>query len=154
MITHCPDCGAVFGKGRSLQDHRRLFGLLRAAFDQWPEAHVFRPRDPEHLRAYLLVQAQHTDVASIPFPEDCGENAAVKTLFRLAVEATGAALERKAGFVDYRVSSSGVEVVTPRSIDFRTIGQKEFGPIREAVESLIEEAIGVPAVQLLRARAA
>ena len=149
----CPECGAVLTKGRSLPDHRRFFGLVTKAFEQWPEHSDFRPRDVEHLRAYLLVKAGHTDIAHIPAPPEC-ENPAIMVLFKLAVEATGQALERKAGYVDYRVSSGGVEVITPRSIDFRTVGQKQFSPIREAVEALIEDVIGVKAEQLLRARAA
>lgn len=61
---NCPHCGALFepkanGKPRSTPQHRRFFGLCTAAFDQWPETHAFRPKNPEHLRAWLEVQAQH-----------------------------------------------------------------------------------------------
>lgn len=149
----CPECGCVLTKSRSGPDHRRFFGLVAKAFDQWPEG-GFVPRDPEHLRAYLLVKVGHTNIRHIPYPDGCEESPALKVLFRLTVESTGKALEDEAGFIDYRLSSGGVEVITSRSIDFRTVGQKAFGPIREAVEAEIERVIGVNAEQLLRSRAA
>lgn len=150
----CPHCGCELVKSnRSLADHKRLFGLIRAAFLQWPESHPFQPSDEESLRAFLLVESKHHDVDFIPYPDECGESQAIKTLFRLAVEATHAACYRKRGYAAIRVSTGGIEILTPKSIDFR-LPQREFGPIREAVEHVIETAIGVPAIQLLRERAA
>ena len=169
---HCPHCGGILTQWvtglldrllgrdrRSGKDHSRFFALIDKAFDQWPEHHGFRPRDSEHLRGYLLVTVGHIDVKWIPAPPEY-ETPALLVLFRLTVEAAGMALEDKVGYIDYRVGSAGVEIVTPRTIRFKRPGraggidQKAFNPIREAVEALIEEAIGVPAVQLLRARAA
>lgn len=152
-IKSCPECGAVFGSARSIADHRRFFGLVRAAFLQWPESHPEQFADEEQLRAWLLVQAGHFSVDSIPYPEECQDNEAIKTLFRLAVEATHAACYRKRGYAAIRVSAGGIEILTPKSIDFR-LPQKEFGPIRDAVEQIIELAIGVKADRLLKERAA
>jgi hypothetical protein len=154
-VSHCPHCGCELErKSRSLQDHRRLFGLLRAAYLQWPETHSFQPSSEEELRAYLLISAGHFDVTSIPAPEACSEHPPIMQLFRLAVEATVSALSRKFGYCDIRISTGGVEILTAKSIDFRTVGQREFGPIREAMESLIEDAVGVKSDQLLREKAA
>ena len=155
MTIHaCPHCGVILTKPRSGPDHRRFFAAIHAAFTNWPESHEFTPRDPEHLRAYLLVQANHVDVAFLPAPEGCAENPALLALFRLAVEATGAALAKKAGYMDIRVCEGGVEIRTPRTINHSVVSQKEFGPIRDNVESLIEAAVGVTAQQLLKAEAA
>lgn len=166
---HCPHCGVSLTQWlkqiiarirlRSRADHNRLFALIEKAIPQWPENHEFQPRDAEHLRSWLLVKVGHINVKSIPYPDpkSCEEFPALKAIFRLTVESTGKAFEDDAGYVDYRVSSSGVEVVKARSISERNgtvVGQKAFAPIREAVEALIEEVIGVPAEQLLRARAA
>jgi hypothetical protein len=153
-VNHCKECGAVMdGGGRSLPDHRRLFSAIAHAFHHWPEGE-FIPRDPEHLRSYLLLKVGHTNVAFIPAPEGCSENPAVMSLFKYTVEGTANALSGKAGYYELRVSAGGVEIVTPRSLDFRTVSRKEFGPIRDAVEALIELTVGVPVDQLLRENAA
>lgn len=150
--THCPECGAVLVQPRSLADHRRFFGLVRAAFMNWPEAAPFQPSTEEALRGYLLVEANHYDVEFIAYPESSTPE--IKKLFRLAVEATHTACTRGRSYSDTRVSAGGIEIRTPKSIDFRSVGQKAFGPIREAVEHIIETAIGVKCEQLLKERAA
>lgn len=49
-------------KPRSIDQHRRFFGLVRAVFHHWPETEKFQPDNEEHLRAYLLVKAGHRSV--------------------------------------------------------------------------------------------
>lgn len=154
MSNHCPHCGCELARPRSGPDHRRFFGAVAKAFDQWPENAEFQPRDAEHLRAYLLVRAGHFNVGKIETPEGYADNPSIRTLFRMAVEGTAKALAGETGHYDVRVSASGVEVLTPRSIDYRTVSQREFGPIRDAVEAIIEAEIGVRVDQLLKERAA
>lgn len=155
MSDHCPHCGCeLAATGRSVPAHRRLFGAIGKAFHHWPEAIEFVPRDPEHLRAYILVKIGHIDIAGIPAPEGCSKNPALMALFRLAVEGTAQALAGKAGYYEIRVSAAGVEIITPRSIDFRTVTRKQFGPIQDAVDAFIELTIGVKIDRLLRERAA
>lgn len=153
MTAHCQECGALLAHPRSVPDHRRFFGLITKAFHHWPEGE-FIPANAEQLRAYLLVKAGHTDTAFIPAPEGCAENPAVMSLFRYSVEGTARAMAGKAGYFELRVSVGGVEIITPRSIDFRTVSRREFGPIRDSVEGLVERALGVPCEQLLREEAA
>ena len=150
----CPECGCLLGKARSLPDHRRFFGLIRKATDQWPLTHPFQPADEHQLRAFLLVEANYCDVDFIPAPDECGTNPAILALFRSSVEAAYSAVTRRCGYAFLRVTISGAEILTPRSIDFATLDQKAFGPLREAVEAIIENAIGVPSEQLLREQAA
>ena len=45
-------------------------------------------------------------------------------------------------------------MLTPKSINWSTVSQREFGPIRDTVEHIIEGALGVPVDQLLREKAA
>lgn len=150
----CPHCGVFLTKPRSGADHRRLFAIISKAFIQWPSHHHFRPRDAEHLRAFLLVSAEYTDVEFIPVAEECAGNPAIMALVRIAIEATFSALTRRRGYAELRVTGAGIEILTPRSIDFATLDQKAFGPVREAVETIIEGAIGVKADQLLKEEAA
>ena len=59
----CSTCGQ---KHRSAQEHNTLFGVIGMSFDQWPETHNFKPDDPDHLRAWLLIEANHCETFEVP----------------------------------------------------------------------------------------
>lgn len=136
---HCPECGCEIGakKRRSLPDHRRLFALIRSAFDNWPEAHEFTPENPEHLRAWLVCKAGWRDATVY----DLGDKADAAVV-AIALEA-GIRAARGVGFV--RVVGRRVAVITPKSMDFRHMAQEEFGRLRDAIEAEIELATGINA---------
>ena len=69
--NHCPHCGVILTRVRSLPDHRRFFGVIQAAFHQWNEGHPFQPTDAEHLRAYLLVESGYVTTTPIFVEADC-----------------------------------------------------------------------------------
>lgn len=157
MMRSCPECGAIFGKPRSVADHRRFFGLIGKAFHQWPSAHPFQPSSAEQLRAYLLVEAQYHDATPVfveldCFPEDA-KGSALK-LVSLAVEASIAAALSQGSYAFTRVVGDTITVLKPKSINFHSLAQKEFAPLREKIEEIIETTIGVTADQLLREEAA
>ncbi len=157
MIHNCPECGCIFecaAKARSRPDHNRFFAIIDAAFPHWPENAEFQPRDSKQLRAYLTVKAGHINVTPVPVPEGYSESEAIRSLYRVAVESTAKACAGEAGYNDTRVSAAGIEIIAPRSIDYATVSQKEFGPIRDAILGIIEDTLGVPADQLLREKAA
>ena len=154
MINHCPECGCILGKARSLPDHRRLFGLIKVAFANWPESHAFQPANEEQLRAYLLIKGEHARVATVEIPASYAESPKERAAFRDAVAGTSRALAGPSGYYELRVRSDAVEIITADSISFDAVGRREFGAIRDAVEATIELAIGVPAEQLLREQAA
>ena len=66
MIDACPECGAVLSKpekpSRSYQQLKRVHALCQAAFMHWPEDHPFRPRNKDHLRYWLEMEAGHYQV--------------------------------------------------------------------------------------------
>ncbi len=155
--NHCPHCGALLTRPRSVQDHRRLFGLISKAYDNWPHAHPFQPHSAEQLRAYLLCEAGYSDATPVFVELDCfpeTERAHAFQLVRLAVEAAIAAALAQGSYAFTRISADTITVFRPRSINFATLSQKDFGPIRDAVEGLIEAAVGVNADQLLKEEAA
>ena len=152
-MKSCPECGAIFTKRRSAADHRRFFALLAAARLQWPHSHAFQAASDDAFRAWLLIRAGHIDVEHVAYPTYCDTTTA-KTIFRAAVESTHAAMDRRRPYSETRVSAHGIDLITARSIDWRTLSQKEFGPIREACEQIIEEIVGVEADRLLKERAA
>jgi len=147
-VKECPHCGSVLTKVRSLPDHRRFFGLIRAAFHHWPESHEFQPDNEEHLRAWLLCKSGYRDVVSIPID---GEHPAVARLACLAAES---AIKAAKGHAFVRPYASGLAVISPRSIAFDTLSQKDFSPIRQAVEDVITAETGSDCDQLLQERAA
>lgn len=150
----CPDCGCVIDKGRSVPDHRRMFGLLRAAFNQWSESHAFQPTCEEQLRAWALCQIGWTNVATVEIPTGYAASETERAMFRIAVEGACRVFGGPGGYHELRVGDSSLEVVTAKSIAFATVGRREFNRIREAVESVLEGALNVTADQLLREKAA
>lgn len=63
----CPDCGSVFdlaprGKPRSGPQLRRFMSVCQAAFAHWPHNHEFKPKDWQHLRYWLEMQAGYYHV--------------------------------------------------------------------------------------------
>lgn len=153
MIS-CPDCGCVIDKGRSVPDHRRLFGLIRAAFCQWSESYAFQPTCEDQLRAWALVQAGWTNVATVEIPAGYAASETERAIFRNAVEGACRVFGGPGGYHELRVGDSSLEVVTAKSIAFATVGRREFNRIRESVEFVIEGALNVTADQLLKQQAA
>lgn len=153
----CPSCGVNLTKARSPQDHRRLFAIIAKAFEAWPHEQEFQPDSADHLRAYLQCKAGHYVSTPIfvdidEFPED-KKHVAVK-LVALAVEAAVKAAVAEGDFAFTRIHGDAIAVFRPRSISWSTLDQRQFGPIREAIEHEIELALGVTCDQLLQERAA
>ena len=157
-VQACPHCGCDLVKVRSPADHRRFFAILQKAFENWPEAHPeIQPSSVDHLRAYLLVTAGHHETSTIDLSwitQNAAENPSLLTLARLNVEATIAAALGRGDYVFTRARGDVVEVLRPKSIAWSQLDQRAFGPIREAVEALVENALGVTASDLLKAKAA
>jgi hypothetical protein len=127
--------------------------MISAAFKQWPHGHPYQPTKPEALRAWLLIRVNHVAVEFIPYDEVCVANPSLQALFRLAVESTHRAKLGSKAYGETRVRPEGVEIVAAASIDY-TLSQKDFNPIRDAVEDILESIIGVAAKQLLSEKAA
>jgi hypothetical protein len=144
----CPHCGGVLTKVRSLPDHRRFFGVIRAAYEHWPEAHKFPPDNAEHLRAWLLCRSGYRNSVVIPVE---GSDPAVGRLVVLAAES---AIKAAGAYAFVRPHASGLAVFRPRSLAWDTLSQKEFGPIRQAIEDVITAETGLDCEQLLREKAA
>lgn len=141
----CPHCGGPLAKPRSESDHRRFFGLVNAAYDQWPEWHEFQSDSSEHLRAWLLCKAGYREATTIPIEDDAPE-----VVIRLATLAAEAAIKAAGSYAFVRRYAHGLAVISAKSIAWDKLGQKEFGPIRSAVEDVIKAEIGIDAETLLK----
>ena len=141
----CEHCGKSSKSPRSGPDHRRLFSIIAAAWATWPEQHRFQPSSAEHLRSWLLIQAGHCEVIAVE-PEGDDVVASVRTAARVAkaLDAHGV----------LRIRGEQIEVVRPKSMRFDKMSQREFGPIRDAIENIICTELGVTIEALAKAEAA
>ncbi len=129
--------------------------MVKAAYLNWPESHEHQPSSEEALRAYLLITAAgHTNVATVEIPESYAASETERDKFRAAVEGACRVFGGASGYHELRVGDRALQVVTAKSIDYATVGRREFNRIREAVELFLEDALNVTADQLLSQRAA
>lgn len=146
-MTKCPNCGFTLTEhARSSPDHRRFFGLIRAAFHHWPEASEFQPDNEEHLRAFLLCKAGYRDVTTIPC-EFAENEPAVLKLVALAAEG---AVKAAKGHAFIRPHGAAIAVFSAKSLAWDKLDQKAFNKVREAVEEVIKAEIGIEPDQLLK----
>ena len=129
-------------QARSNPDHKRFFGLIKAAFEHWPEGFEFRPDNAEHLRAYLLCRARYRTTTMIEVDEPAKAVFVIEVAFRAA-----------GAYAFVRPYGDGLAIHAPKSIKWETLPQKQFNDIRDSVTGIIEDVVGASAEQLLTERA-
>ncbi|MEW5705107.1 MAG: hypothetical protein AB1781_11075 [Pseudomonadota bacterium] len=128
-------------KPRSVDQHRRLFGLIRAAYDQWPEWQKFQPDGEEHLRAWLLVKAKHRRIHKFSFAGDAGAVAPLIpaiTLMMLQKYSWAWPLE------------DAIAVCVPESIAFDKLSHAEACKVFDDVEDVLRREAKLEADELLK----
>ena len=136
LCDHCP-AKAV----RSLPQHRRLFGLIRAAHMHWPEAHDFQPLSEEHLRKWLLAKAGHHTVKTMTLSDMTSGEAIA--LLEAAFHAAGA-------YSFVKGTAGKVHIFTPKSIAFEKLHHKAACLLFDEIGAVIELELGIKADDLLR----
>lgn len=129
-------------KPRSLDQHRRFFGLVRALFAHWPEAHEFQPDNEEHLRAYLLVKAGHRSIKEFYV----AETAANQSIAQLIPIVSAVMLNR---YCWSWVSGDAIKICAPLTTNFREMPHKEACKVYDAVDEYLR-SIGIDPDQYLR----
>lgn len=140
-MSRCPRCGAQ--ESRSTPQLRRFFAVVKAAFHHWPEKHRFRPHDSHHLRKWLQCAAGHMTIHHVEIPE--GASAAVVAgVCRSVMEYAG-------GYAFVQVDGeNGLNVVIPKSIDYRRLSHKDACALFKDVDDVIKSELGIEAEQLLK----
>lgn len=151
-MIHCPECGCTFdgkraSKARSLPQHRRLFGLVKAAFANWPEGHDFQPANEEHLRKWLIAKAGHFDTRTFELPET-GDPVLMSRMMEFAEKLLE--VDDDDGHRFGRWRGSKLTVFIPKSMSFKKLPHKEACELFDEIGAVIEQAIGVPADRLLK----
>lgn len=134
---HCPECGCEIGakKRRSVPDHRRLMALIHHAHTNWPEAHDFQPESAEHLRAWLICKAGWREATPIQFGTRMDTDVMVLAMTAAIKAANGTAFVVPHG--------TGVAVISPKSMSFKSMGQQEFGMLRDAITDILRAETGI-----------
>lgn len=151
MKVTCPCCETSFDPeksktARSTPQHRRFFALCRQAFFHWPESNKHQFTDENECRKWLQMRSGWRDIAArIPV---VGLN-----MDRLVViiEAAFKAVGVTAVLVGYK---GDLIIWTPQSIAYAKMEHSEFCKLNDAVETTIEQEVGVKVEQLLTEKAA
>ena len=123
---------------------------FRAAFDNWPEQHAFQPSSAEHLRAWLLCKARWFTVETHELSDDPTMREKMVAFGEALIDGVNKQAKESTEFRFGRWHGSSYAVFSPRTIAWGPVGQKEFGPVREAVSEIIALEVGVTADKLLQ----
>ncbi len=142
----CPSCGFDAGpsnqKPRSVEQLRRHFGLIKAAFHHWPEAHERQFSDLEECRAWLQMKAGAREIgAQIPLTGMSKERAML--LAEAAIRGAGS-------YAMPIIHGDTLVVFRPKSIAFHKMPHAQFCALTDAVAEVIEAETGLQADDLLR----
>lgn len=142
---HCPECGFVLSDGkkpRSIDQHRRYFAVMRAAFMHWPETHERQFANAEELRAYLQMKAGHREIgAQIPLSGMSKERAML--LAEAAIRGAGS-------YAMPVIHGDTLVIFKPKSIRFSSLGHQAFCALNSDIDAIIEKEIGVNGDRLLK----
>lgn len=129
------------GKPRSIDQHRRFFGVIRAAYHHWPESVSFQPDNEEHLRAWLLVKAKHRTIKTFHLPADASDSAALIPVVIATMLGKHAWAWSK---------GTDLFVCVPESIAFDKIGHNAFCVLNDDVDAVIRAETGLDPDKLLK----
>lgn len=141
VCGHTPS-GSTRGAPRSLEQLRRYFSVIRAAFSHWPDTSARQFASEEELRAYVQMKAGYREVASRMPLVGLNRDRAL-----MLVEA---ALRAAGTYAMPVLHKDEMVIFKPRSISFAKLGHSEFCKLNDAVEAVIEQEIGVPVETLLK----
>ncbi len=137
-VERCPNCKRPW---RSGPQHRRLFGVVRAAYQNWPEKHEFQPSSSQHLRAWLLVKAGWLTEKTIVVGADVDE-VNLARLLEGVILASGA-------FPFLEIEGHRVKVRSPKSQKFELMSHTDACWVFNAIDEVLQFEIGVSGNELL-----
>lgn len=130
------------GKPRSIDQHRRFFGLMRALMHHWPETHPRQFADEHELRTWLTMKAGHREVvAQIPLAGVPREKVA------MIVEA---ALRSAGSYALPILHGDALVIFRPKSIKFAKLSHLDFCALSDAVDVVIRQETGLEPDEVLR----
>ena len=142
MANICPTCGHESkGPPRSIDQHRRYFGMIKAAFAHWPEASSRQFSSEEELRKFLQMKAGHREIAArIPLTGIRKEQAII--LAEAAIRAAGS-------YAVAAVHGGDLIIWKPKSISFHNLSHLKFCELNTAIDDVLKEELGMSGDELL-----
>lgn len=142
----CPHCGR---RERSSAAHGLCFAAIGVAFKNWPHGHRFTPKDDEHLRAWLCWEVDHTegvevDLTSIDLPPEQAESVVIQT-----VKAARSLFDHKQIVRMFR-TDSGIKIMAEKSMNYETLGKREFDALADKIYAKIHDETGIDAVRAVK----
>jgi len=153
---HCPECGCVIkdDKPRSNPQHRRFFGMIAAAYHQWPEQFKeFQPLDAEHLRAWLLIKAGHRHVEHVDVNVEQLSNREL-ALMKRAYESPVRVRRAKKVYRFWRIYQGIAVVLEPLSVSFDEMAHDKACKIMNEVDDIVCSVLQIDDTNKLLDRAA
>lgn len=147
--VQCPCCLATFDlakatKPRSVEQMRRFWSVMKAAWAHWPEASENQFATMNDLRHWLTMKAGpewREEVARIPIAGMKIEQA--KMIAEAAIKAAGGNA--------WPIAHKGSLVIfKPKSIAFLRMSHHEFCALNNAVEDVIKDVMHITADELLK----
>lgn len=126
----CPTCQAMDTSARSIPQHKRFFGVLRAAYFHWPENASFQPESEDHLRAFLLVKTGHHTVHTVD---------ALTSAVDHVVVTVRAALRAAGSYAFCETDGTHIKIFKPKSIAFHKLSSRAFTELIQKVEEVYRE---------------
>lgn len=144
--VHCKVCGCAVdeprGAPRSLDQLKRYFAVIRAAFHHWPETAARQFANEEELRAWSQMKAGYRDIAAtIPLVGMQKDRALM--LVEASIRAAGS-------YAMPVIHKGDIVIFKPKSISFAKLAHSDFCKLNDAVESVLEQEIGIPVDTLLK----
>lgn len=144
----CLYCGGP-ARHRSDPDHGMFWAIIHAACKSWQEDHPFQPTGldererAKNLYGWLLVEVGYVDVGSIESHEVHSVNAGLSAARRVVKG-------KKLHYWRLIETPTGWQLITPKSLDYKSAGKRKYEEVRSEVYATIESVLGVPIEQLKR----
>ena len=127
---------------RSSDHHRFFFAAIAEACSNWPETHSFQPDSPEHLRAWLLCKAGYRTTTKHEVMQGFDP--------RVMADIIEASINQTGGFGFVVHYQNYIAVLTPKSIAWAKLDQKEFTQISNDVSAVLAKEINLSLDDLKR----
>ncbi len=141
-VLQCPRCRALVDDDRrSPSEHGAFFAFLQWCVSRWPAEHAFTPSNKDHLRAWAMTRIEFEGsypwrAPSMTWPFATERERKVLEPF---IHGLIAPERREGRYVWSKINGRGIELIRAKSINWKTVGQREFHAIFEDVINFIAQ---------------
>lgn len=130
-------------KPRRYKFHRFFFATVSNYYDNWPLDHPFAPDNAEHLRAWATCKTKHRMIIGEPVG---GETDPVKIADFME---RCLRCQKESSYVFIAIHNGSIVCISPKSIAFDVLDQKEFAPIADEILGVLEQESGISVATMM-----